>query len=214
MRQLSHTRSLGHPIRNAPTFLACPPALLSTLRDDGAAPGRLSFDVGDSWASMVNTPLLPISQKSLTGNNSATGHTQTVDPAVTKLNDLYGGASPAVPPRATCTTAATAYTVTTAILSRARVASAPGVGRVQNGSLRGLRNVVLGPVCKASHSQIHLVASVEATTVLTRWLPHINKPRWWAWEWASVGSNSDWARPGRWGCPTGSEWHNSHNYMA
>ena len=187
VRQLSHTRSPGHPVRNAPTFLACPPALLSALRDDGAAPGRLSFDVGDSWASMVNTPLLPISQKSLTGNNSATGHTQMVDPAVTKWNDLYGGAptsrsstSPAVPARATCTTATTAYTVTTAILSRARVAIAPGVGRVQNGSSRGLRNVVLGPVCKASHSQIHLVASVEATTVLTRWLPHINKPRWWA----------------------------------
>jgi hypothetical protein len=55
-----------------------------------AAPGGLdglSPAVGDSWASMVNTPLLPMFQKS----TAATGHTQTVDLATAKLNDLYGG---------------------------------------------------------------------------------------------------------------------------
>jgi hypothetical protein len=47
--------------------------------------------MGDSWASMVNTPLLPMFQKSSTANNNATGHGQTVDLAAAKLNDLYGG---------------------------------------------------------------------------------------------------------------------------
>jgi hypothetical protein len=47
--------------------------------------------MGDSWASMVNTPLLPIFQKSSTANNNVTNHGQTVDLATAKLNDLYGG---------------------------------------------------------------------------------------------------------------------------
>jgi hypothetical protein len=44
---------------------------------------------------MVNTPLLPMFQKSSTANNSGAGPTQTVDLATAKLNDLYGaGAVP------------------------------------------------------------------------------------------------------------------------
>ena len=54
----------------------------------------LSPAMGDSWASMVNTPLLPMFQKTSTTNNNATGPTQTVDLATAKLNDLYGGNVP------------------------------------------------------------------------------------------------------------------------
>ena len=53
----------------------------------------LSPAMGDSWASMVNTPLLPMFQKTSTANNNA-GPTQTVDLATAKLNDLYGGSVP------------------------------------------------------------------------------------------------------------------------
>ena len=54
----------------------------------------LSPAMGDSWASMVNTPLLPMFQKTSTSNNSGSGPTQTVDLATAKLNDLYGGSVP------------------------------------------------------------------------------------------------------------------------
>ena len=51
--------------------------------------------MGDSWASMVNTPLLAMSQKPSSSavnnnNNNATSHGQTVDLATANLNDLYG----------------------------------------------------------------------------------------------------------------------------
>jgi SAM domain (Sterile alpha motif) len=50
----------------------------------------LSPAMGDSWASMVNTPQLTLFPKTSTANNSGTGPTQTVDLATAKLNDLYG----------------------------------------------------------------------------------------------------------------------------
>jgi len=55
----------------------------------GGTLDTLSPAMGDSWASMVNTPLLPMFQKPSTSNG---GPTQTVDLAATKLNDLYGAA--------------------------------------------------------------------------------------------------------------------------
>src|SRR6266478_6461602 len=67
-------------------------------RPEGAGSGNtldtLSPAMGDSWASMVNTPLLPMFQKTSTANNSGTGPTQTVDLATAKLNDLYSGNVP------------------------------------------------------------------------------------------------------------------------
>ena len=51
--------------------------------------------MGDSWASIVNTPLLPMfqnpSSSAMINNNNAKSHGQTVDLATAKLNDLYGG---------------------------------------------------------------------------------------------------------------------------
>ena len=67
------------------------PAFRSPRPDSGAALDGLSPAIGDSWASTVNTPLLPMFQKSWAANNNATGHSQTVDLAAAKLNDLYGG---------------------------------------------------------------------------------------------------------------------------
>ena len=51
--------------------------------------------MGDSWASMVNTPLLSMFQKPSSSavnnnNDNATSHGQTVELATAKLNDLYG----------------------------------------------------------------------------------------------------------------------------
>lgn len=55
----------------------------------------LSPAMGDSWASIANTPVLPMFQKLLSfvvnNNNDATGHGQTVDLSTTKSNNLYGG---------------------------------------------------------------------------------------------------------------------------
>src|SRR6266404_2016315 len=71
-------------------------AIRSSRSDRGPAPGDLdglSPVVGDSWASMFNTPLLPMFQKLSNANNNATGPGQTVDIAAAKLNDLYGTAS-------------------------------------------------------------------------------------------------------------------------
>jgi len=69
-------------------------AAFRSPRPDGAGGNTLdtlSPAMGDSWASMVNTPLLPMFQKSSTANNnSGPGPTQTVDLATAKLNDLYG----------------------------------------------------------------------------------------------------------------------------
>ena len=73
--------------------------------------------MGDSRASMVNTPLLPMFQKlsssAVANNNNAMSRGQMVDLAAAKFNGLYGGAAfrawtarrgSAGPPRAICTT--------------------------------------------------------------------------------------------------------------
>ncbi|KAN0130675.1 hypothetical protein V8E53_011568 [Lactarius tabidus] len=65
-------------------------AFRSSRPNRGASLDGLSPGMGDSWASMVNTPLLPIFQKSSTANNDATGHGQTGDLAAAKLNNLFG----------------------------------------------------------------------------------------------------------------------------
>ncbi|KAN0130635.1 hypothetical protein V8E53_011528, partial [Lactarius tabidus] len=84
------------------------------FRSPRASLDALSPAMGDSWASMVSTPLLPMFQKSSTANNNASNHGQTVDLATAKLNDLYGGSDvprldgSAGPLRATCTTTAAA----------------------------------------------------------------------------------------------------------
>lgn len=59
-------------------------------RPEGNTFDTLSPAMGDSWASMVNTPQLTLFPKTSTANNSGTGPTQTVDLATAKLNDLYG----------------------------------------------------------------------------------------------------------------------------
>jgi hypothetical protein len=61
-----------------PGFPLSPPRWRSLHR-------RLSPAMGDSWASMVDIPLLPMFQESSSTNNNATGHGQTVDLAATKL---------------------------------------------------------------------------------------------------------------------------------
>ncbi|KAI0292673.1 hypothetical protein B0F90DRAFT_1671086 [Multifurca ochricompacta] len=69
-------------------------AAFRSPRPDGSGANNslesLSPAIGDSWASMVNTPLLPMFQKSSTANNSGPGPSQTVDLATAKLSDLYG----------------------------------------------------------------------------------------------------------------------------
>jgi hypothetical protein len=71
-------------------------ATFRSPRNDGSTGGNsldsLSPPVGDSWASMVNTPLMPMFQKP-SNNNAGAGPTQTVDLAAAKLNDLYGTGS-------------------------------------------------------------------------------------------------------------------------
>jgi hypothetical protein len=107
--------SIGGPVR-ASTSLASPAALISALPSpDGSASRQTTPAMSDSWASIVNTPLLPMFRKSSPANNSATSHGQIVGLAATKLNDLYGGGNvprldgPEKFPRSsTCTTTATA----------------------------------------------------------------------------------------------------------
>jgi len=69
-------------------------AAFRSPRPDGAGNGNtldtLSPAMGESWASMVNTPLMNLFPKSSTANNNnGAGPTQTVDLATAKLNDLY-----------------------------------------------------------------------------------------------------------------------------
>jgi hypothetical protein len=67
----------------------------ATFRSPRPEGDTLSPAVGESWASMVNTPLLPMFQKPSAPNNPGPGPTQTVDLATAKLNDLYvSGAVP------------------------------------------------------------------------------------------------------------------------
>ena len=72
-------------------------AAFRSPRPDGAGNGNtldtLSPAIGESWASMVNTPLMNLFPKSSTANNNGAGPTQTVDLATAKLNDLYGAGS-------------------------------------------------------------------------------------------------------------------------
>ena len=53
--------------------------------------------MGDSWATMVITPLLPMFQKpsssAVANNNNTMSRDQTVDLAATKFNEPYGGAA-------------------------------------------------------------------------------------------------------------------------
>lgn len=49
--------------------------------------------MSDSWATMMNTPLLPVFQKSSTANNNAAGVGQTADLTNAELNHLYGSNS-------------------------------------------------------------------------------------------------------------------------
>ena len=70
------------------------PAFRSPCPDGVSSLDELSPAMGDGWASMVNTPLLPMFQKpssSAVNNNNATNHVQTFDLTTAKLNDLYGG---------------------------------------------------------------------------------------------------------------------------
>ena len=138
-------------------------AFRSPRPDGGAAPGGLdglSPVVGDSWASMVNTPLLPMFQKTSTANNNAAG--QTVDLAAAKLNDMYGGGGnvPRLdgpdkfrrPSKGHVHDSSSGSTTVNNGVPNNGVYSddgdlissqghhAPGIGRVQSGSSRGLRN--------------------------------------------------------------------------
>ncbi|KAH9000746.1 hypothetical protein EDB83DRAFT_2509695 [Lactarius deliciosus] len=125
-------------------------AFCSPRADGGTAPGGLdglSPAVGDSWASMVNTPLLPMFQKS-TSNNSNNG--QTVDLAAAKLNDLYGNSNVSRrldgpdkfrrPSKGHIHHGSSGCNDGDLI----QVHHAPGVGRVQSGSSRDLRNGGVG----------------------------------------------------------------------
>jgi len=141
-------------------------AAIRSPRPDGAGSGNsldaLSPAVGDSWASMVNTPLMPMFQKPSTMNPSA-GPTQTVDLATAKLNDLYVGTVPRLdgPEKfrraskghtadsgnhSTTSTGAPIPTVANngiygddGDLIQAQAQQVPG-GRAQGGSSRSLRN--------------------------------------------------------------------------
>jgi SAM domain (Sterile alpha motif) len=140
-------------------------------RPDGApTAGSSSLDtlspvVGDSsWASMVNTPLMPMFQKpSAAANNTGPGPTQTVDLA-TKLNDLYGaGTVPRLDGPEKFRRASKGHHTPDSSNSNTAVTSTPvnnhnnnnsvygddgdpiqaqsqGGGRVQGGSTRSLRN--------------------------------------------------------------------------
>jgi len=118
----------------------------------------LSPAMGDSWASMVNTPLLPMFQKTSTTNGGA-GPSQTVDLTATQLNDLYTAAP--VPrldgpekfrrPSKTHTPDSSGNNSSTAVASGSSNNGVYGddgelihgqaqQGRVQGGSSRSLRN--------------------------------------------------------------------------
>ncbi|KAH8994163.1 hypothetical protein EDB86DRAFT_2829979 [Lactarius hatsudake] len=110
--------------------------------------------IGDSWASMVNTQLLPMFQKT-SSNNSNNG--QTVDLAAANLNDLYGSSN--VPRldgpdkfrrpskghiihdgNSGSNNGVTNNGVYGDDGDLIQGHHTPGVGRVQSGSSRGLRN--------------------------------------------------------------------------
>ncbi|KAH9010351.1 hypothetical protein EDB83DRAFT_2530703 [Lactarius deliciosus] len=131
-------------------------AFRSPRADGGTAPGSLdglSPAVGDSWASIANTPLLPMFQKS-SSNNSNNG--QTVDLAAAELNDLYRSSNvPRLDGPDKFRRPSKGHIHDGSSGSNNGVTNngvygddggliqghhAPGVGRVQSGSSRGLRN--------------------------------------------------------------------------
>ncbi|KAH9171641.1 hypothetical protein EDB89DRAFT_1080088 [Lactarius sanguifluus] len=131
-------------------------AFRSPRADGGTAPGGLdglSPAVGDSWASMVNTPLLPMFQKTSSNNNN---NGQTVDLAAAKLNDLYGSSNvPRLDGPDKFRRPSKGHIHDGSSGSNNGVTNngvygddgdliqghhAPGVGRVQSSSSRGLRN--------------------------------------------------------------------------
>jgi hypothetical protein len=140
--------------------------------------------MGDSWASMVNTPLLPMFQKSSMANNNATRHGQTVDLATAKLNGLLPRRN--VPrldgPEKFCQSSKDhvhsnpqQYRHQQRRVRRRRPhfwQHALGVGRVPSAPLREeavaacQAAAITGPVHKVPHSRTPL-----------RWPPHTNKPR-------------------------------------
>ncbi|KAH9010357.1 hypothetical protein EDB83DRAFT_2557224 [Lactarius deliciosus] len=112
-------------------------AFRSPRADGGTAPGGLdglSPAVGHSWASMVNMPLLPMFQKTSSNDSN---NSQTVDLAATKLNDLYDGSN--VPRRLDGPDKFRRPSKGHIHDGSSGVHHAPGVGRVQSGSSRGLR---------------------------------------------------------------------------
>ena len=66
-------------------------------RPGGSAPSIPSPAISDIWASMVNTPFLPLFQKLSTANNNPTSHGQTVDLAGAESSDLCDGGGGNVP---------------------------------------------------------------------------------------------------------------------
>ncbi|KAH8984720.1 hypothetical protein EDB92DRAFT_1950550 [Lactarius akahatsu] len=161
-------------------------AFRSPRADGGIAPGGLdglSPAVGDSWASMVNTPLLPIFQKTSSNHNN---NGQTVDLAAAELNDLYGSSN-------------------VLRLDGPDKFRRPSKGHIQDSSCGsnngvtnngddgdlypgGLRNGGGGTWSggQAPHSRTRLAVSAEATTEATRWLLRINNRRRLASGWASA----------------------------
>ncbi|KAI9429122.1 hypothetical protein BJY52DRAFT_1200660 [Lactarius psammicola] len=136
---------------------------LRPVPQGGAAPyglDGLSPVVGDSWASVVNKPLLLMFQKTSTFNNNAAG--QTVDLAAAKLNDLCGGGGNVSrldgpdkfrrPSKGHVHNSSSGPTAVNNGVSNIGVYGddgdlisgqghhGPGVGRVQSNSSRGLRN--------------------------------------------------------------------------
>ncbi|KAH8994157.1 hypothetical protein EDB86DRAFT_3243981 [Lactarius hatsudake] len=175
--------SPGRPICRVPTSLASPPSSAFAPRAPMAA-------------SMVNTPLLPMFQKT-SSNNSNDG--QTVDLAAAKLNDLYGSSNvPRLDGPDKFRRPSKGHMHDGSSGSNNGVTNndvygddgdliqghhAPGVGRVQSGSPRGLRNGGGG------------TWSAEATTEATRWLRRISKLRWRVSGWTSADSISERSLP-------------------
>ncbi|KAI9436701.1 hypothetical protein H4582DRAFT_2099755 [Lactarius indigo] len=137
--------------------------------DGSAAPGSLdglSPVVGDSWTNMVNTPLLSMFQKTSSNNNNNAG--QTVDLAPAKLNDVYGSSND---PRLDSTdkfrqpskghihdngSGSNNGVINNGVYGDdsdlIQGHHAPGVGRAQNDSSRGLRNSGGGGTWSAAQS--------------------------------------------------------------
>ncbi|KAH9172679.1 hypothetical protein EDB89DRAFT_2220085 [Lactarius sanguifluus] len=137
-RATPHTRDI-HGARVI--LLSAGSAFRFPRADGGTAPGGLdglSPAVGDSWASMVNTPLLHMFQKTSSNNNN---NGQTVDLVATKLNDLYGSSNvPRLDGPDKFRRPSKGHIHDSSSGSNNGGHHAPGVGRIQSSSSRGLRN--------------------------------------------------------------------------